>query len=212
MTETVQVVAETADGHRHAASSGPTSSTRRSRALATPRTLQGIASSSPAVNENSPNTGQMVINGALRLRQRLHGERRRRQRQPVRAPAEPVHRGRDPGDAGADLGHLGRVRPVLRRRRQRDHQERRQHVLGQLRTNFPNPSWTAETPFEKSKASSIRAQLSARPRGTFGGPILRTPVVLHGRPATPALDAGDVSSRPAFRACETTRTSAARSS
>ena len=33
--------------------------------LATPRTIQGIAQLSPAVNENSPNTGQLVINGAF---------------------------------------------------------------------------------------------------------------------------------------------------
>src|SRR6185503_1007722 len=34
-------------------------------ALATPRTLQGIATLSPGLNENSPNNGQLVINGAF---------------------------------------------------------------------------------------------------------------------------------------------------
>ena len=34
-------------------------------ALATSRTLQGIATLSPAVNENTPNTGQLSINGAF---------------------------------------------------------------------------------------------------------------------------------------------------
>jgi hypothetical protein len=33
--------------------------------LATPRTIQGIATLSPAVNENSPNAGQLIINGAF---------------------------------------------------------------------------------------------------------------------------------------------------
>ena len=68
----------------------------------------------------------------LRLRQRLPDQRRRRQRQHLRHQQQPVHRGRDRGDAGAHLGHLGRVRPLLGRRRQRRHQARRRHLLGQL--------------------------------------------------------------------------------
>ena len=43
----------------------------------------------------------------LLVRQRVHGQRCRHQRQPVRAAAEPVHRGCDRGNAGADVGHLG---------------------------------------------------------------------------------------------------------
>ena len=34
-------------------------------ALATPRTLEGIATLSPGVTENSTNSGQMVVNGAM---------------------------------------------------------------------------------------------------------------------------------------------------
>ena len=49
----------------------------------------------------------------LRLRQRVPDGRRRRQRQRVRPAERPVHRGRHPGGAGADLRYLGRVRPVL---------------------------------------------------------------------------------------------------
>ena len=36
-------------------------------ALATPRTLEGIATLSPGVTENSTNSGQMVVNGAMSL-------------------------------------------------------------------------------------------------------------------------------------------------
>ena len=43
-----------------------------------------------------------------------------------------LHRGRGRADERADVGHLGRVRPVQRRRDQPDHEERRQHVLRQL--------------------------------------------------------------------------------
>ena len=48
----------------------------------------------------------------------------------LRGPAErPVHRGRDSGNDRRDRRHLGRVRPLQRRRRQRDHQVGRQPVL-----------------------------------------------------------------------------------
>ena len=74
---------------------------------------------------------------SVRVRQRVHGQRRRRQRQPVRDTEQSLHRGRDRGDAGPDVRHLGRVRPVHRRRGQRHHQERRQQFFGQRPDQFP---------------------------------------------------------------------------
>ena len=45
----------------------------------------------------------------------------------LRGPGvQSLHRGRDPGDDDRDRRHLGRVRPLRRRRRQRDHQVGRQ--------------------------------------------------------------------------------------
>ena len=97
-------------------------------ALATPRTLQGIATLSPALSEQSPNAGQLVINGAFAFDNIFMVNGVDVNDNLFADAAEPVHRGRDRGDAGADVRHLGRVRPVHRRRRQRDHQERRQHA------------------------------------------------------------------------------------
>ena len=87
-------------------------------------------------------------------------ERRRHQRQPVRQPRQPLHRGRDRGDAGADIGHLRRIRPLLGRRRQRGHQARRQQVLRQLphRTS-PTPNGRDETPFEERRTRPVQDKL-----------------------------------------------------
>ncbi len=94
-----------------------------------------VAGAQRAVAQRRPAGDQRRV----RVRQHLHGQRRRRERQPVRQPAEPLHRGRDRGDAGADLRHLGRVRPVRRRRRQRDHEKRRQQVLWERPRELPQP-------------------------------------------------------------------------
>ena len=119
----------------------------------------------------------------LRLRQRLHDQRRRHQRQPVRDAAEPVHRGRDRGDAGADLGHLGRIRPVHRRRRStRSPRAAATRSRAAGASISSNPSWTTETPFEKCADTSLVTctaatehldVLSRTYEGTFGGPLLR---------------------------------------
>ena len=68
----------------------------------------------------------------LRLRQRVPAERRGHQRQPVRHRQPALHRGRPAGGHGPHQRRLRRVRPLLRRRHQRHHQERQQHLPGQL--------------------------------------------------------------------------------
>ena len=64
LAETVQVVAETP-----APIATPIIGTNikhdEVEALATPRTLQGIATLAPSVSENTPNGGQLAINGAV---------------------------------------------------------------------------------------------------------------------------------------------------
>jgi hypothetical protein len=44
---------------------------------------------------------------------------------------------------------------------------------GGLRVNFTNPSWSAETPYEKSRGTSRASKLSPVYQGTLGGPVLR---------------------------------------
>src|SRR5262249_25264142 len=79
-------------------------------------------------------------------------------------------------DAGADLRYLSRVRPLHRRRRQRDHEERRQYLFGQRPDQFHqsvvdhgDPVRGGEKPGERG--SSRHPQETYE--GTFGGPVVR---------------------------------------
>src|SRR5262249_468289 len=64
VAETVQVVAE-APAPIQSPIVGGNFKHDEIEALATPRTIQGIATLSPSVSEYSPNAGQLVINGAF---------------------------------------------------------------------------------------------------------------------------------------------------
>ena len=101
-------------------------------ALPVGRRPTDVAELAPGLTANTFNAGQLAIGGALRLRQPVHGERRRHQRQRLRHAEQPVHRRRRPGSLGADRRRARVVRPLLRRRRQRRHAKRRQHVQRQL--------------------------------------------------------------------------------
>ena len=56
---------------------------------------------------------------------------------------------------------------------QRHHQERRQHVLGQLPQQPLEPAWTDETPCETTPRTRRPDKLNTTTKATFGGPILR---------------------------------------
>ena len=116
----------------------------------------------------------------LRLRQRVPDRRRGRQRQHLRDRERPVHRGRDRRDAGAHVGHLGRIRPLLRRRRQPRHQARRQPLLGQLSPQPHEPvvgGRDAVRDHRAARRSAVRARGHARRTDHA-----RSAVVLHVRP------------------------------
>ena len=81
----------------------------------------------PGVNRNGPEQQHHDGRRAV-LREPVPGQRRGREREPARAGAQPVHRGRDPGNEGLDGQHLRRVRPVQRRRGEHGHEVGRQHV------------------------------------------------------------------------------------
>ena len=201
---------------RSAATSRRSSPTRPSARTSTPklinelptgRTPFTIAELAPGLTDNGPNAGQVTIARRLRLRQRLPDQRRRRQRQHLRHQQQPVHRGRDRGDAGAHLGHLGRVRPLLGRRRQRRHQARRQHLLGQLP---PQPRATRRGPTRRrSRRASARTATRTRYEGTFGGPLIRAKaVVLQRRPLRELDRRAAPSRRPASATTRPSTTSA----
>ena len=152
-------------------------------ALATPRTIQGIATLAPNLTERSPNAGQVVINGAFAWDNVFMVNGVDVNDNLFAHAAEPVHRGRHRGNHGADLRHLRRVRPLQRRRRQRGDQERRQHVLGQLAHEPAQPvmdGGDAVRAIGDQPGTGAAKSVTEYPddlqnthEGTFGGPIVR---------------------------------------
>ena len=168
----------------------------------------GRGAAGSRAHRQHPERGSGHDRGQLRLRQRVPARRRRHQRQPVRKREQPLHRGRDRGDPGPDLGDLGRVRPLQRRRHQRHHQAGRQPVLGQLPRELHQPLVARRDAVSRrdagdrarrtSSASSTRRPSAGRSSRTGSGssrPAGR-------RPATPSprrQRAGSPSPRSATR-------------
>ena len=124
----------------------------------------------------------------LRLRQRVPDGRRRHQRQRARPAEQPLHRGRDPGTAGADVGHLRRVRPLQRRRRQRDHEERRQPVLGRVPLELHQPGLGRGDAVREERRHDPRQQAVADLRNHAGRSAGARPRVVLRRRADRADD------------------------
>src|SRR5688572_2404039 len=182
LTEAVQVVAETP-----AAIASPTVSANIRKeevdALATPRTIQGIATLAPNVTERSPNAGQIVINGAFAwdnvfmvngvdVNDNLFA-------QPQNLFIEDAIEETTVLTSGisAEYGRFsgGVVNAVTK--------SGGNTFSGSWRMNLLNPSWTVETPFESSATNpgtgAAKAvteypdNLQSIHEGTFGGPIVR---------------------------------------
>ena len=150
--------------------------------LATPRTIQGIALLSPAVNDVTPSASQIIINGSFAFDsvfmvngvdvndnlnaqpQNLFIEDAIEETQ-VLTSGIPAEYGRFTGGViNAITKSGGNI------------------FSGSGRMNFLNPSWTTETPFEDCVDKSIVVctsstkhldVLSRTYEGTFGGPLLR---------------------------------------
>jgi outer membrane receptor protein involved in Fe transport len=182
LTEAVQVVAETP-----APIASPTvgANIRKEEidALATPRTIQGIATLAPNVTERSPNAGQVVINGAFAwdnvfmvngvdVNDNLFA-------QPQNLFIEDAIEETTVLTSGisAEYGRFsgGVVNAVTK--------SGGNTFSGSYRLNLLNPSWTEETPFESSAtnpatgaAKSVTEypdDLQNTQEFTFGGPIVR---------------------------------------
>src|SRR5215475_12577328 len=146
--------------------------------LATPRTIQGIAQLAPAVTENSPNAGQMNINGAFAfdnifmvngvdINDNLFA-------QPQTLFIEDAIQETQVLTSGisAEYGRFsgGVVNAVTK--------SGGDLFSGSARINFSNPSWTTATPFEVSKGQATvdaaHPDITSRSyEGTFGGPLVR---------------------------------------
>jgi len=152
-------------------------------ALATPRTIQGIATLAPNLTERSPNAGQVVINGAFAwdnvfmingvdINDNLFA-------QPQNLFIEDAIEETTVLTSGisAEYGRFsgGVVNAVTK--------SGGNTFSGSWRMNLLNPAWTEETPFEASAtnpgtgaAKSVTTypdDLQNTHEGTFGGPIVR---------------------------------------
>ena len=145
-------------------------------ALATPRTLEGIATLSPGVTENSSNSGQIVVNGAMAfdnifmingvdVNDNLFA-------QPQNLFIEDAIEETQVLTAGisAEYGRFtgGVVNAITK--------SGGNSFSGSGRVNFLNPDWTTATPYEVTKNLQDTAHpntLQERYEGTFGGPILK---------------------------------------
>ena len=172
VTETVQVVAETpADIATPVV--GINLAKEDIDRLATPRTIQGIATLSPALTERSPNAGQVIINGSFAFDnvfmvngvdvndnlfatpQNLFIEDAIQETQVLTSGISAEY-GRFTGGVINAITKSGS-----------------NLFSGSWRMNFSNPTWTRETPFQVSRSQTNPDLLSKTHEGTFGGPILR---------------------------------------
>src|SRR5215475_6159504 len=141
--------------------------------LATPRTIQGIAQLAPAVNENSPNVGQMNINGAFAfdnifmvngvdINDNLFA-------QPQNLFIEDAIQETQVQTSGISAEYArfsgGVINAITK--------SGSNTFAGSGRTNFTNPSWATATPFEIQRNTSHLDVLSRIYEGTFGGPIAK---------------------------------------
>jgi len=141
--------------------------------LATPRTLQGIATLAPSVSENSPNNGQLVINGGFAfdnifmvngvdVNDNLFA-------QPQNLFIEDAIQETQVLTSGisAEYGRFGGgvVNAVTK--------SGGDMFTGSARINFLNAAWSDETPYERQHDIQRPNKLQETYEGTFGGPLLK---------------------------------------
>src|SRR6185436_17866747 len=142
-------------------------------ALATPRTLQGIATLSPGLSEQSPNGGQLVINGGFAfdnifmvngvdVNDNLFANPQNLFIEDAIDETQVLTSG-----ISAEYGRFGGgvVNAITKSGGNR--------FSGSGRVNFLNPKWSTETPFEV-RSNITRPDINQQTyEGTFGGPILK---------------------------------------
>lgn len=142
-------------------------------ALSTSRTLFGIATLSPALNENTPNAGQLAINGAFAfdnifmvngvdVNDNLFGNAQALFIEEAIAETQVITSG-----ISAEYGRFsgGVINAVTK--------SGGNEVSGSYRLNLTNPDWVSETPFERESNITHRDIVNKQHEMTLGGPILR---------------------------------------
>jgi hypothetical protein len=155
------------------------------QSLATPRTLQGISQLAPGVTENTPNAGQLAINGGFAfdnvfmlngvdVNDNLFGSPQNLFIEDAIEETQVLTSG-----ITAEYGRFtgGVVNAVTK--------SGGNTFSGSWRTNFVNPSWTMTTPLERCAEPGVIVPTTCRPaaarldqlqyinEGTLGGPIVR---------------------------------------
>jgi hypothetical protein len=172
LSETVQVVGETPAP----ISTGTVQMSVRKEeidSLATPRTLQGIATLSPALSEKSPNTNQVIINGAFAfdnvfmvngvdVNDNLFASPQNLFIEDAIEETQVLTSG-----ISAEYGRFtgGVINAITKSGSNK--------FSGSWRMNLSAPSWSKETPFQVSRNQTNADTLSKIHEGTFGGPILK---------------------------------------
>jgi outer membrane receptor for ferrienterochelin and colicin len=141
--------------------------------LPTGRTLHGIATLSPGLNENTPNARQVTINGAFSfdnvfmidgvdVNDNLLGTPQNLFIEDAIAETQVLTSG-----ISAEYGRFsgGVINAVTK--------SGGNLFGGSLRVNLANPAWSTETPFEAAGGTSYIDTLNESYEGTFGGPIVR---------------------------------------
>ena len=140
-------------------------------ALATRRDLEGVAQLSPGVTENTPNAGQLAINGAfaydnvfmingIDVNDNLFGSPQNLFIEDAIQETQVLTSG-----ISAEYGRFsgGVVNAITK--------SGGNIFSGSFRTNFSNPTWSTLTPFDVSKGVKRTTDISESYEGTFGGPI-----------------------------------------
>jgi outer membrane receptor for ferrienterochelin and colicin len=175
VAETVQVVAET-PAPIATPVVGANFKHEEIEALATPRTIQGIATLAPALTTNSPNATQVVINGGFAydnifmingvdVNDNLFANPQNLFVEDAIAETQVLTSG-----ISAEYGRFtgGVVNAVTK--------SGSNSFEGSGRVNFTNPAWSSATPFEvaQNRADAAHPDQSLRSyEGVFGGPILK---------------------------------------
>jgi hypothetical protein len=142
-------------------------------ALATPRTLQGIATLSPGLTENSPNAGQVVINGAFAfdnvfmlngvdVNDNLFGNPQDLFIEDAIEETQVLTSG-----ISAEYGRFsgGVINAITK--------SGGNVFSGSYRLNLSNPAWVVETPFEVANGTLHTSNYNDSHEATFGGPIIK---------------------------------------
>jgi len=141
--------------------------------LATSRTLFGIATLSPGLNENTPNTSQISINGAFAfdnlfmlngvdINDNLFGSPQDLFIEEAIAETQVITSG-----LSAEYGRFtgGVVNAITK--------SGGNEFEGSYRLNLTNPAWTDETPFDEDNDVEFESDVNLTNEMTFGGPLLR---------------------------------------